>query len=92
LTGGLSRAETADAVGISKRTLYHWLNEGKTLYLRVWTGEIENISDLDDVSQEKLRLFEGVHPKPEKTPEEQIWRIEALVDQKQQKMNITTKR
>lgn len=23
LTGGLSRAETADAVGISQRTLYH---------------------------------------------------------------------
>ncbi len=92
LNGGLSRAETAEAIGISQRTLYNWLEEGKNLYLRVWAGEIEDINDLDDVSQEKLRLFQNLHPEPEKTPEEQLWRIEALIKEKQiEKMNAADK-
>lgn len=81
LSGGLSRAETAAAVGISERTLYHWLAEGKRLYLTEWTGEVMR-EEMTRIEQEKLRLFESLYTSPETEPHQEIRRIQSLVEDK----------
>lgn len=81
LTGGLTRAETATAIGISERTLYNYIAEGKTIYLLVFAGEVAR-DDLTNTAREKLRLFEALHPEPEQTPQEQIWQIQDRIEEK----------
>ncbi len=81
-TGGLSRSEIATATRISERTLYQWLSDGKILYIELWAGEIESLEDLTLADQEKIRLFEGLCSKSEKTPEVQMQEIEGLIESK----------
>lgn len=60
-----SNSHIAADAGISERVLNQWISEGKILQQQFLSGEIKHVEDLDFYSQEKLRLYEALHPSTE---------------------------
>lgn len=60
INGGLSRLETAKCVGISERTLYNWIRQGKSVYILTITGEIDK-TDLPHHLCDMLDLYEALY-------------------------------
>lgn len=85
-TGGLTWCETAELIGVDERTLHYWRAKGKSLWVKIYTWEIQE-TELAERERWLVDLYERLNRSPDDDPEAIFYELDARLDEKQAELH-----
>ena len=84
-SGGLTWGETAELLGVDERTLHYWRAKGKSLWVKIYTWEIQE-TELTEREHWLVDLYERLN-RPDDDPDAVFHQLEARLDEKQAELD-----
>ncbi len=85
-TGGLTWYETAELVGVDERTLHYWQAKGKSLWVKIYTWEMQE-TELTERERWLVDLYERLNRPRDDDPEAIFYELDARLDEKQAELH-----